>query len=87
MPGGVDGLSAELDRIVFIEGMGTIGQKWRRVLCPQCVNARAARGRADDACWRAPRAAKADLASTMIRDSEFTRRRHHRVSYAWRARA
>ena len=73
---GVDGLAAELDRIVFIEGMGTIGQKWRRVLeLARAVNAQLpAAQRADDHLLaRAAELAKADLASTMIRDGkEFT---------------
>jgi glycyl-tRNA synthetase beta chain len=73
---GVDGLAAELDRIVFIEGMGTIGQKWRRVLAlSREINAQlpAAR-RVDDAkLARAAMLAKCDLASAMIRDGkEFT---------------
>ncbi|HEX6791049.1 MAG TPA: glycine--tRNA ligase subunit beta [Candidatus Krumholzibacteria bacterium] len=73
---GVDGLSAELDRIVFIEGMGTIGQKWRRVLAlARAVNEQMpAPHRVDDAILaRAAELAKADLASAMIRDGkEFT---------------
>jgi glycyl-tRNA synthetase beta chain len=73
---GVDGLAAELDRIVFIEGMGTIGQKWRRVLdLSRAINARLpAAHRVDDATLaRAAELAKADLASAMIRDGkEFT---------------
>jgi glycyl-tRNA synthetase beta chain len=73
---GVDGLSAELDRIVFIEGLGTIGQKWRRVLAlARAVNAQLAAGERvdDEKLARAAALAKADLASTMIRDGkEFT---------------
>jgi glycyl-tRNA synthetase beta chain len=73
---GVDGLAAELDRIVFIEGMGTIGQKWRRVLeLARAINAQLpVAHRVDDATLaRAAELAKADLASAMIRDGkEFT---------------
>lgn len=73
---GMDAMSDELDRIVFVEGMGSIGQKWRRVLeLARVVNtALPAPGRVADAeLARATRLAKADLASTMIRDGkEFT---------------
>ncbi|HET6348251.1 MAG TPA: glycine--tRNA ligase subunit beta, partial [Candidatus Krumholzibacteria bacterium] len=73
---GVDGLSAELDRIVFIEGMGSIGQKWRRLLeLARAANRQlSAANRVDDALLaRAAPLAKADLASAMIRDGkEFT---------------
>ncbi len=73
---GVEALSDELDRIVFIEGLGSVGQKWRRVLeVAREVNARLpAAAQVDDRLLaRAARLAKADLASTMIRDGkEFT---------------
>jgi glycyl-tRNA synthetase beta chain len=73
---GIDALAKELDRIVFIEGMGTIGQKWRRVLeVARAINAQLPQSqRVDDAkLARAAALAKADLASTMIRDGkEFT---------------
>jgi len=73
---GVDGLSAELDRIVFIEGLGSMGQKWRRVLdVARAVNAQLPiTSHVDDATLaRAAQLAKADLASAMIRDGkEFT---------------
>ncbi len=73
---GVDTLADELDRIVFIEGLGTIGEKWRRMLeVARIVNGQlegAARV-PDDVLSRTARLAKADLASTMIRDGkEFT---------------
>lgn len=74
---GVDGLADELDRIVFIEGLGTLGQKWRRMeRLALDLNARmVARARADEeAVRRAARLAKFDLASEMIKDGkEFTR--------------
>lgn len=73
---GMDGMADELDRIVFIEGMGSIGQKWRRILdVARVVNAAwPDRERvADGDVVRAARLAKADLASSMIRDGkEFT---------------
>ncbi len=73
---GVDALSDELDRIVFIEGLGTVGEKWRRVLeVARVVNAGLdVKVRpADETLARAARLCKADLASTMIRDGkEFT---------------
>ena len=67
---GMDGLADELDRIVFVEGMGTMGQKWRRML----ELARVIDRRIDDApLARAAKLCKADLASSMIRDGkEFT---------------
>jgi glycyl-tRNA synthetase beta chain len=72
----VEALSSELDRIVFIEGLGSIGQKWRRVLeVAREINARLPLSARvdDDALARAARLCKADLASTMIRDGkEFT---------------
>lgn len=73
---GVDALADELDRIVFIEGMGTVGEKWRRVLeVAREVNGRLAAGIRvpDEMLARGARLSKADLASTMIRDGkEFT---------------
>lgn len=73
---GMNGMADELDRIVFIEGMGSIGQKWRRILAlAQSVDgARPANERvAHTELERAARLAKADLASSMIRDGkEFT---------------
>jgi len=73
---GMDGLADELDRIVFVEGLGSIGQKWRRVLeIARTIDAmRPAGERASEAdLARAARLCKADLASTMIRDGkEFT---------------
>ncbi len=73
---GMDGMADELDRIVFIEGMGTIGQKWRRVLAvARAAGASSAPKErvAEDELARAARLCKADLASTMIRDGkEFT---------------
>ncbi len=73
---GVDGLADELDRIVFIEGLGSVGAKWRRILdVGRAVNERLApplRVR-DEMLARAARLSKADLAGAMIRDGkEFT---------------
>jgi glycyl-tRNA synthetase beta chain len=73
---GVDGLAAELRRIVFIEGLGTIGQKADRIAAlARYVNE--LRGGADrqpiELIDRAAALAKADLASEMIKDGkEFT---------------
>jgi glycyl-tRNA synthetase beta chain len=73
---GITGLADELERIVFIEGLGSIGEKWRRVLeVARAVNAQLALSDNvdDETLARAARLAKADLASTMIRDGkEFT---------------
>ncbi|HEU4929620.1 MAG TPA: glycine--tRNA ligase subunit beta, partial [Candidatus Krumholzibacteria bacterium] len=73
---GMDGLADELDRIVFVEGMGTMGQKWRRLLeLARAIDTSRADGqRLDDALLaRAAKLCKADLASSMIRDGkEFT---------------
>jgi glycyl-tRNA synthetase beta chain len=73
---GVSGLADELERIVFIEGLGSIGEKWRRVLdVSRAVNAQLPLSdKVDDATLaRAAQLCKADLASTMIRDGkEFT---------------
>lgn len=73
---GMDGMADELDRIVFVEGMGSVGQKWRRILdLARTVNANLPeKDRVDDGeLARAARLAKADLASSMIRDGkEFT---------------
>lgn len=74
---GVDGLADELDRIVFIEGLGTLGQKWRRIerLALDLNGRLSAREPAPEALVsRAARLAKFDLASEMIKDGkEFTR--------------
>jgi glycyl-tRNA synthetase beta chain len=73
---GVDALADELDRIVFIEGLGTVGEKWRRILdVAGAMNAACDTKQRvpDEVLSRAARLAKADLASTMIRDGkEFT---------------
>ena len=73
---GVDKLADELDRIVFIEGLGSVGEKWRRTLelARDLNGSLSPAARVDDAALaRAARLAKADLASTMIRDGkEFT---------------
>jgi glycyl-tRNA synthetase beta chain len=71
---GVDRLSDELDRIVFIEGLGTIGQKWRRTeSLALAVNAQLAEPADPGLVRRAARLAKCDLASEMIKDGkEFT---------------
>ncbi len=73
---GIDALADELDRIVFIEGLGTVGEKWRRLLdVAGVMNAtlEAKQRVAEDVLARGARLAKADLASTMIRDGkEFT---------------
>ena len=73
---GVDGLADELGRIVFIEGLGTVGQKSDRIReLSRFINGllrdemRQPEGRID----RASTLAKADLASEMIKDGkEFT---------------
>lgn len=74
---GVDGLADELDRIVFIEGLGSIGDKSRRIeRLAVDVNARLrSRESAPEAqVRRAAHIAKADLASEMIKDGkEFTK--------------
>jgi glycyl-tRNA synthetase beta chain len=73
---GVDGLAAELSRIVFIEGLGTVGQKADRVReLARSVNDRLEEGSRlpADQIDRAAELAKADLASEMIKDGkEFT---------------
>ena len=73
---GIEGLAAELNRITFIEGLGSLGDKWHRVLeVMRSVNAQLAlNANLDDATLtRVAHLAKADLASTMIRDGkEFT---------------
>ncbi len=73
---GLDGLADELDRIVFVEGMGTMGQKWRRMLeLGRAIDAARRDGaRGDEALLaRAAKLCKGDLASSMIRDGkEFT---------------
>jgi glycyl-tRNA synthetase beta chain len=73
---GVDGLADELGRIVFIEGLGTVGQKSDRIReLSRFINGllrddmRQTAGLID----RASTLAKADLASEMIKDGkEFT---------------
>jgi glycyl-tRNA synthetase beta chain len=73
---GVDGMTSELRRIVFIEGLGTIGQKSDRIR----ALARYVNEQRDEASRqpvalieRAAALAKADLASEMIKDGkEFT---------------
>jgi glycyl-tRNA synthetase beta chain len=73
---GVAGLAAELNRITFIEGLGSLGDKWHRVLeVMRSVNAQLPlNANLDEATLtRVAQLAKADLASTMIRDGkEFT---------------
>jgi glycyl-tRNA synthetase beta chain len=74
---GVDGLADELDRIVFIEGLGTLGEKSRRLEhLAQYLNGRLKRRTPLDESLvrRAARLAKFDLASEMIKDGkEFTK--------------
>jgi glycyl-tRNA synthetase beta chain len=74
---GVEVLSRELDRIVFIEGLGTIGARWRRMeRLALSLNARLTRmERADEGhLRRATRLSKCDLASEMVKDGkEFTK--------------
>lgn len=73
---GISGLAAELNRITFIEGLGSLGDKWHRVLDGmRSVNAQLPlNGNLDETTLtRVAQLAKADLASTMIRDGkEFT---------------
>ncbi len=73
---GMDGLADELDRIVFVEGMGSMGQKWRRMLeLARTVDAARGDGPGleDALLARAAKLCKGDLASSMIRDGkEFT---------------
>ena len=73
---GVEGLAAELNRITFIEGLGSLGDKWHRVLDGmRAVNAQLPMSANvdDKTLARVAHLAKADLASTMIRDGkEFT---------------
>jgi len=74
---GVDGLAGELDRIVFIEGLGSIGDKARRIeRVAVDVNARlrGIESAPEPQVRRAAHIAKADLASEMIKDGkEFTK--------------
>ncbi len=74
---GIDGLADELDRIVFIDGLGTIGEKSRRMdRLARAIsrNIPSAEGIDDALISRASRLAKADLASEMIKDGkEFTK--------------
>jgi glycyl-tRNA synthetase beta chain len=73
---GVDGLAEELRQIVFIEGLGTIGQKSDRIKeLARFVNEQRdeANRQPGELIDRAAALAKADLASEMIKDGkEFT---------------
>jgi glycyl-tRNA synthetase beta chain len=73
---GTDGLAAELERIVFIEGLGSLGEKSRRIkILAEYVNGKIDEDRrvAPELITRAAGIAKADLASEMIKDGkEFT---------------
>lgn len=73
---GTDGLAAELERIVFIEGLGSLGEKSRRVnTLAGRVNETFEEHRrlGPELISRAAGLAKADLASEMIKDGkEFT---------------
>jgi glycyl-tRNA synthetase beta chain len=73
---GVDGLADELNRIVFVEGLGTIGQKSARIgKIARYVNDRLEPQHRQEPSLvvRAAALAKADLASEMIKDGkEFT---------------
>jgi glycyl-tRNA synthetase beta chain len=73
---GVDGLARELRRIVFIEGLGTVGQKSDRIgaLAREVNDQRdESQRRPVESIDRAAAIAKADLASEMIKDGkEFT---------------
>lgn len=73
---GIEGLAAELRRIVFIEGLGTIGQKADRIRkLARFVNEQRGEDERQPAelVDRAAELAKADLASEMIKDGkEFT---------------
>jgi glycyl-tRNA synthetase beta chain len=73
---GMDGLAAKLRRIVFIEGLGTLGQKSDRIReLARYTNAQleGERRLSDELIDRASALAKADLASEMIKDGkEFT---------------
>jgi glycyl-tRNA synthetase beta chain len=73
---GVDGLAQELNRIVFIDGLGSVGQKSDRIKeLARYYNEHLAesRRRPVDLIDRAAALAKADLASEMIKDGkEFT---------------
>lgn len=74
---GVDSLTGELDRIVFIEGLGTIGEKRRRIeRVALWINERVTKTKKVDEARvrRACELAKSDLASEMIKDGkEFTK--------------
>ena len=73
---GTDGLAAELERIVFIEGLGSLAEKSRRVKeLAEGVNKKIEEPRrlSPGLIARAAAIAKADLASEMIKDGkEFT---------------
>ncbi|UCH85218.1 MAG: glycine--tRNA ligase subunit beta [Candidatus Latescibacterota bacterium] len=74
---GVDGLAARLDSIVFIEGLGTLGDKSRRLnSLALFINAMESRDERvpEAAVTRTAMIAKADLASEMVKDGkEFTK--------------
>ena len=73
---GITGLAAGLDRITFIEGLGSLADKWQRMLdVMRAANLELPRNaNLDDATLtRVAMLSKADLAGTMIRDGkEFT---------------
>jgi glycyl-tRNA synthetase beta chain len=73
---GIEGLAAELDRITFIEGMGSLGNKGQRILdLMRAINLELPMNQNLDepTITRVAHLCKADLASTMIRDGkEFT---------------
>lgn len=73
---GIEGLAAELDRIVFIEGLGTLGQKSQRVeTIAGLINDKLDEDRRQPygLIRRTAKLSKADLASEMIKDGkEFT---------------
>jgi len=72
---GIDGLADELDRIVFVEGLGTLGEKHRRMEKLALQFNGSFRSPASTAeVSRACRLAKADVASEMVKDGkEFTK--------------
>jgi glycyl-tRNA synthetase beta chain len=74
---GVDGLAGELDRIVFIEGLGTIGEKYRRIerlALATNANLETMERAENELVSRAAKLCKADIASEMIKDGkEFTK--------------
>lgn len=76
MKRGIEGMSRELDRIVFIEGLGSVGEKSERVgQLAEFVNTQLPpdERRPEALIRRVARLGKADLASEMIKDGkEFT---------------